>query len=181
MTRISPEQITDLGRRCDRLIDTMRAAIREPDNHGHHLAVHEQLTALLVDGGAPAFGYAAGHFADAAIAATPGRDLVVRPDGTRADIDVLFTNDDFSASVPANQVGIRHQWAAQLVAARLSGDHVRYHRLVDLIPMTGRSLLSYLAALLGHVAVMLDVYEDGAEGVLTPGLYLFLNTAGVPT
>lgn len=180
MTRISPEQITALTRRCDRLIDTMRAAVREPDERGHYLAVHEQLTALLVDGGAPAFGYAAGHFADAAIAATPGRDLVVRPDGTRADIDIVFTNDDFSASVPANQVGIRHQWSAQLVAARLSGDHIRYHRLVDLIPLTGSAPLSYLAALLAEVSVMLNVYEDGTEGVLTPGLYLFLNTA-VPT
>lgn len=153
----------DLVERCAHALDTVQRMERgEPYDV---LDIAAQTAALQRRYGHPGIAYALRTWCDLLIAATPGAR-------TGQLVRVAFLTD--AGGVDAEPADPAHQWASDLVTARLAGDQVRFYRLTEALPDTFGDRAEYVLRLVEMVAHALAAYldtEPARPGRIRPGLY----------
>lgn len=170
-----PETPFDLDDILYRATAALHAAQRmcactDTDTAGHnHLDVAAQIMGLSNRHGGAGMAYALQGWCDAAIAATPGADR-----GTRAQV-AFITNEGDRIMNKTREVSPAHQWAGDVLAARLADDRTEFAQLVETIPAD--AVGEYVFRLLEMVATIVNSQQGPppAAGRIRPGLYTARN------
>lgn len=161
-TRFRDSERRDLVTRCTTILDgVQRMARHEP---GYDLKdVLSHLASMDGRYDVPGLSFALRVWCDMLIDATPGARH-----GQRVKVAFLTASGD----VEAEAADPAHQWAADLVTARMGHDEMGFYRLTADLPadLAGRG--EYIFRLVEMVAYALDAYAypDQASRV-KPGLY----------
>lgn len=155
----------DLTQRCAHILAAAQLLHRQHPGYTLY-SVTTPLTALSQIYGGPGVAFALRAWCDTFIDATPGaqRGQTVQL-AFVTDAGDLQTGTDYAP----------HQWAADLVAARLAADQMGFYRLTAALPDDETLLGEHVFRLVELVAGALVAYADPAPvapGQVKPGLYL---------
>jgi hypothetical protein len=164
MTRFNQSQLADLNARAGAVLTTIRGHMLRQEFTGDAKQLLRDLGDLALVYGRPGMAHAVRYWCDAVIAATPGA-VVGRP------VEVRFATPDQEELVSQRYIIPERKWAADVLAARFAGDHVRLYDLVDQLPRDRMALL-HLYRMAEIAAGFLNHYDaPTTTGPYAPGLY----------
>ncbi len=156
MTKFTPTQLDDLGRRATAILEAERDRCRNGTAGDPGRAI--RLEQLLVDYGRPGLRHVIRTILDLVIDATPGIDAA-----RGKQIQVLYADHEHGQFYAADDTSSLDRYAGALITARIAEDHYRVHELLELLPAGER--LPVACSLLVHVLARLRNSYDQAAAV----------------